>query len=371
MSQSLGELGNDFSGGRLSLARRRRGLSKSDLAASAGVDARSISNYENGMTPRADVLRRLAHELGFPLSFFFGNSIEEIPSGAASFRSLARMTTSQRESALGQGALRMHFDRWLDDRFNMPATDVPDLRLESPEAAAATLRAMWGLGDKPIGNLIHLLESKGVRVYPLSVQGNEVDAFSLWSGEAAFVMLNVQKTAEHSRFDAAHELGHLALHKHGAPVGKEAESEANRFASSFLMPDADVKANTIRNPGIRAMIQWKARWKVSLAALNYRMHQLGMTSDHHYKTLCIQISAMGRTREPQPADREQSLRLNKIFQMLAEDGFSRSRVADELSITEVELESMLFRLTLTSVQGGRSKGETKPRPGHGLALVTN
>jgi hypothetical protein len=71
------------------------------------------------------------------------------------------------------------------------------------------------------------------------------------------------------------------------------------------------------------------------------------------------------------ADHEQSLRLNKIFQMLAEDGFSRSRVADELSITEAELESMLFRLTLTSVQGGRSKGEAKPRPGHGLALVAN
>jgi Zn-dependent peptidase ImmA (M78 family)/DNA-binding XRE family transcriptional regulator len=371
MSQSLGELGNDFNGSRLSLARRRRGRSKSDLAAAAGVDARSISNYENGMNPRADVLQRLANELGFPLSFFFGHPIEEIPSSAASFRSLARMTASQRESALGQGALRIHFDRWLCDLFNMPTTDVPDLRLESPEAAAATLRAMWGLGDKPIGNLIHLLESKGVRVYPLSVLGNEVDAFSLWSGEAAFVMLNVQKTAEHSRFDAAHELAHLVLHKHGAPVGKEAESEANRFASSFLMPDADVKAHTIRNPGIRAMIQWKARWKVSLAALNYRMHQLGMTSEHHYKSLCIQISAMGRDREPQPAEREQSLRLNKIFQMLAEDGFSRSRVADELSITEAELESMLFRLTLTSVQGGRTMAKAKPRLGHGLTLVAN
>lgn len=371
MSQSLGEPGKDFNGGRLALARRRRGFSKSDLAKSVGVDARSISNYESGMKPRADVLQKLADHVGFPTQFFFGSSIEEIPWGAASFRSLARMTTAQRESALGQGALRIYFDKWLCERFNMPEALVPDLRLETPEAAAAALRALWGLGDKPIANLIHLLESKGIRVYPLSVLGNEVDAFSLWNGEAAFVMLNVQKTAEHSRFDAAHELAHLVLHKHGAPIGKEAENEANRFASSFLMPDADVKANTIRNPGIRAMIQWKARWKVSLAALNYRMHQLGMTSDHHYKTLCIQISAMGRSREPQPADREQSLRLNKIFHMLAEDGISRSYVARELNITEAELEAMLFRLTLTSVQGGRNTEVTKPRFGHGLTLVGN
>ena len=370
MSRSPGESVEDFNGGRLAIARRRRGFTKASLATSVGVDSRSISNYERGMSPRADVLERLAERLAFPVAFFYGSAIDEIPSKAASFRSLARMTTSQREDALSQGALRIHLDKWLCSRFNMPKPAVPDLRFESPEAAATIVRAEWGLGDKPIGNLTHLLESKGIRVYSLAVSGNEVDAFSMWSGDAAFVMLNVQKTAEHSRFDAAHELAHLVLHRQGAPVGKEAESEANRFASSFLMPESDVLANTMRNPGIRALVTWKARWRVSLAALNYRLHQLGMSTEHHYKSLCIQISAMGRSREPEPAPREQSLRLSKIFLMLAEDGVTRAQVADELCISVAELDSMLFKLTLTGIDGGRKAKPCYPSSHHGLAVVS-
>ncbi|MGY2463293.1 ImmA/IrrE family metallo-endopeptidase [Vreelandella sulfidaeris] len=50
-----------------------------------------------------------------------------------------------------------------------------------------------------------------------------------------FVFLNIQKSSEHSRFDAAHELGHLALHKHAGAHGKEAEREANAFASSLCL----------------------------------------------------------------------------------------------------------------------------------------
>lgn len=54
------------------------------------------------------------------------------------------------------------------------------------------------------------------------------------------MFLNPKKTAEHGRFDAAHELGHLAMHTHTVPRNREAELEADRFASAFLMPRGDV-----------------------------------------------------------------------------------------------------------------------------------
>lgn len=76
------------------------------------------------------------------------------------------------------------------------------------------VRAHWRIGELPIGNLIHLLESKGVRVYSLAEQGKSLDAFSLWHQNIPFVFLKTNKTAEHSRMDAAHELGHLVLHRH-------------------------------------------------------------------------------------------------------------------------------------------------------------
>jgi len=52
-------------------------------------------------------------------------------------------------------------------------------------------------------------------VCSLAEQCREVDAFSLWRHGSPFVFLNTQKTPEHSRFDVAHELGHLVLHRHG------------------------------------------------------------------------------------------------------------------------------------------------------------
>jgi hypothetical protein len=60
-------------------------------------------------------------------------------------------------------------------------------------------------------------------VFSLSVDAAEVEAFSMWKEGAPFIFLNTGKSAEHGRFDAAHELGHLVLHRHEAPSGREAD----------------------------------------------------------------------------------------------------------------------------------------------------
>src|SRR5262249_25369006 len=112
-------------------------------------------------------------------------------------------------------------------------------------------------------NMVHLLESKGVRVFSLAQECREVDAFSLWRGELPFVFLNTMKSGERGRMDAAHELGHLALHRHGGPGGRDAESEADRFASAFLMPEGSVLALGLRNPRVDQLIKLKKKWKVS------------------------------------------------------------------------------------------------------------
>ena len=85
--------------------------------------------------------------------------------------------------------------------------------------------------------MIKLLESKGVRVFSLAENTKNVDAFSCWRNDVPYIFLNTFKSADRSRLDAAHELAHLVLHRHGGPrQGREAEIEANSFASSFLMP---------------------------------------------------------------------------------------------------------------------------------------
>jgi transcriptional regulator with XRE-family HTH domain len=62
-----------FNPSRLTLARKRRGLTMTRLAAVIGVELRSGSAYEKGeFRPDDDKLRKLAQALRFPEAFFSG-----------------------------------------------------------------------------------------------------------------------------------------------------------------------------------------------------------------------------------------------------------------------------------------------------------
>ncbi len=366
---------------RLTLARRRRGLKKRQLAEQVGLTEKSISNYEAGLQqPESITLRRLSEALRFPDEFFFGDDLEVPRPDVASFRSLSKMTASQRDSALGAGALALLLNDWIESRFKLPQPDVPNLGREGgavrcgdedpgsdeqdrypshasaqdPEAAAEMLRAHWGIGELPVKNMIALLESKGVRVFSLAIDAKEVDAFSMWAGGRPFVFLNTFKSAEHCRFDAAHELGHLVLHQHAQPQGPDLEREANAFASAFLMPKRSVLSLAPKAATLPSLIRHKKHWLVSVAALNYRLHALGLTTDWTYRTLCIQIAQAGyRSDEPEGVSHERSLVLEKVFAALRSEGTGKAEVARQLAISPDEIDELTFGLMLNALNGGR------------------
>jgi Zn-dependent peptidase ImmA (M78 family)/DNA-binding XRE family transcriptional regulator len=342
----------EFNSKRLTLARRRRGLTKTKLANLLGVEVRSITGYESDeYKPDRDRLMQLAEKLHFPVQFFFGDDLDEIAPDIVSFRSMSKMTAGQRDTALGAGAIALLLNQWIEARFELPCAALPDLSQEaSPEAAADTLRRLWGLGELPVKNMIHLLESKGVRVFSLSIDTTQVDAFSMWHTETPFVFLNTKKSCEHSRFDAAHELGHLVLHRHAGARGQEVEREANAFASAFLMPRASVLANAPHMATVDQLVRIKVYWTVSVAALAYRLHDVELVSDWHYRNLCIEIAKRGyRKREPNEAPRETSQVLAKIFAALREEGVTKLDIAVALNVHADELDQLVFGLALTSL----------------------
>ena len=194
-------------------------------------------------------------------------------------------------------------ERLVEERFELPASNLPDLDpgVAGAEGAAILTRVEWGLGVSPIRNVLHLLEAHGVRVLSLVEECREIDAFSFWRGPTPFICVNTTKTAERTVFDLAHELGHLVMHRaHGVPRGRGEEQEANTFASNFLMPRSDVEAAGLRRPDLVTLAKAKVRWKVSAAALNYRLHDLGITSDWHYRETCIEIARLGRIPRVEP-----------------------------------------------------------------------
>lgn len=375
---------------RFILARKRRGMKKRELASKIGVTERSVSAYESGnQEPELNTLRKIAEALEFPEAFFFGADPEIPTPDVASFRSLSKMTAGQRDRALGAGAIALLLNDWLEERFELPKPDLLDLSgdrsqssaaqpdqrsreiedypaidaAQGPEAAADILRAQWGLGEQPIKHMVKLLESKGVRAFSLAIDAKEVDAFSMWSGGRPFIFLNTLKSAEHCRFDAAHELGHLILHRHAQPQGPDLEREANSFASAFLMPRSSVFAMAPRMPSLTSLVKHKAYWAVSVAALNYRLHALGLTSDWTYRTLCIHIAQEGyRTSEPNSLPHERSMLLELVFNQLREEGISKSDIAHDLNVSVQEIEELTFGLVLNVLKGGTTQIRQSSRP---------
>lgn len=356
-----------FNPTRFALARKRRGIKKKALAQLIGVSEKSVTSYEKGtQEPERETLKRIALALNFPPNFFLADDVDELTPSIASFRALTKMSASQRDVALSAGSVALLLNEWIEQRFDLPTVDLPDLGREmamdcqnSPEAAAEALRHHWGIGEAPIKNMITLLESKGIRVFSLAIDAREVDAYSMWYGGKPFVFLNTLKSAEHCRFDAAHELGHLVLHKHGEPQGQEIEREANAFASAFLMPRRSILANAPKFPSIPSLITYKKHWTVSVAALNYRLHSLELTTDWIYRTLCIQISEAGyRTQEPEGAPHETSQVLSKVFAALREEGITKNDIANELMLSPSEIEELTFGLMLAAKNGGGNQSST-------------
>ncbi len=365
-------IGPRFNPSRLTLARKRRGLTMTRLADLVGVEPRSISAYENGeFSPDTDKREQLAKALRFPVSFFAGDDLEELSPDIASFRAMSKMTAAKRDMALGAGTIALHLNYWIEERFQLPTADLPDLSREGgPEAAAGSIRQLWGLGELPIKNMVHLLESRGVRVFSLAIDAAEVDAFSMWLDSKPFIFLNTLKSAEHSRFDAAHELGHLVLHRHGEPQGQEVEREAHAFASAFLMPRGSVLAHAPKFATVDYLVKLKHYWTVSVAALAYRLHAVGVLSEWHYRQLYIDISKRGyRKREPEEAPRETSQVLAKVFSALRDESVAKRDIAAQLDITREEIEQLVFGLAVTSLTSTAGQGIASARGRGKLRMV--
>lgn len=357
-----GSQSDAFNPGRLRVARERRGLTKDALARRCSVTRRAVTDWEGGRVD-APPVDRIAAALDFPRSFFGRDDPDDLPTDAVSFRALTTMSQRQVRKVLANAALVLEFAAWVDERYRTPAVDIPsisDLTVSEHESepsgvdAAAALRAMWSLGAKPVKDMLALLESRGVYAFGLADDEREVDAFSFWQGGRPYVFVNVTKSAERVRFDLAHELGHLCMHR-GVPTcrNRRFELAANSFASAFLMPSEGMLPQLAGPPRLADVFTLKRHWRVSAMALIRRLHQLGRLSDWQYRSWLIEFSQRGyRSSEPDGLPLEQSSLLRQVLALARDDGWTLTRISRSIGIPAADLSSALFGLTLAPVPAG-------------------
>ncbi len=354
--------GPSFTPNRLVIARQCRGLTKTQLAKKIDVTPQAVAQYEAGIIlPKHLQVHSIAEELGFDTKFFYEEDIHQIEPDAVSFRSRRAMTASVRDRTLAASAIAESLvSKWLHYRFRLPKVSVPNLSAEHPEVAADFLRARWQLGRGPIDNMVHVIEANGVEVYWFDEVSKYVNAVSFWRDNKPFILISKRsRGGERVRFDIAHELGHLVLHKNVSTLdAQEVEKSANEFASAFLLPRSQFRQECPMFPMLRQFLHLKPRWKTSVQAMIYRSRDLGLLSAYHYQKLFRELSAQwGRTSEPCRLTCEESAIHKEILNRLATKSFTSDDLADEILLPISDLCS----LVPAAEKYRRSKNETVER----------
>jgi Zn-dependent peptidase ImmA (M78 family)/transcriptional regulator with XRE-family HTH domain len=293
---------DDFDPARLALARRRAALPRTRLGALVGVTPSAITQFEKGQSkPTLPVLHLLAESLDVSIEFFrAGRALPNLPASGAHFRSLRSTTALQREQALAFGELTLAVVAALEDHVQLPAVSLPEFDVPAELAPsdvarlAQQARDQLGVPRGPIPHVVRLLEAHGVVVIRLDVVTQNVDAFSHQQGHRPLVMLNPAKQDKaRSRFDAAHELGHLLMHHDAEPGSRLVERQAHQFAAEFLAPAAEIVDDLPHRLDWPTLHRLKRRWGISLKALVMRAHALGRITDGTYRRGMQQLAVAG------------------------------------------------------------------------------
>jgi Zn-dependent peptidase ImmA (M78 family)/DNA-binding XRE family transcriptional regulator len=299
---------------RLEQALAARGLTKGQLATLVGVAASTVTKWCKGdQAPEVNTFERLALVLNVQPEWLTRTALK--PVSAPLYRSNA--------SALKAGRAKLHArTEWLQeiavllgDYVDYPELKLPEREFRDPEqignadieAAAEECRNLWQLGRGPIQNLALAAEGAGIIVAREETEISAIEGLSSWSPhlERPVVLLSADKgNAFRGRFDLAHEIGHLILHKHMTRADdrdryNQMESQAHRFAGALLLP-AETFAREVRVPrNLDNLLILKQRWGVSVAAMMMRLHALGLLSDEEKLSLFKRRSARwGAKAEP-------------------------------------------------------------------------
>ena len=347
---------------RLKDARKVARLTQRELGDLVGVTPQSVSAYERGdKVPESGTFQKIANVLRQPVSYF--TSIGSPVFGDFStqfYRKSGPETVKRNEACSVLGRWFAQTARYLDNFITYPAVVLHEAEPDEPDGTYSTdkidsvalaLRAHWGLGAGPISNVLALLESNGVVICRYELRGDNVEAFSFWNGSRPFIFMGSDKeSGARLRFDLAHELGHLVLHRCveqseiDDPIRlKIVESEANRFAGAFLLPKTSFP-HEIYTLKLDAFIPLKKRWKVSIQSMVHRCKDLDIIDADQYLNLYKQISfRKWRKKEPLDDPRqiplEQPNLLRRAMDLVLQNRKHPDEIANELHLSREWIEA--------------------------------
>ncbi|MBM4275926.1 MAG: ImmA/IrrE family metallo-endopeptidase [Deltaproteobacteria bacterium] len=343
-------MASQFNAKLLLLARQARGLNQLELSERTGIDQGLLSKIENGLRePKAEVIKRLSDELGFPQTFFHqSDRIYGLPvSVHASHRKKCSVGIRQLDYIHAELNIRLwNLKKLLQSVELTPKMPIPHFDIDEykgdVEQVATLVRRFWLLPRGPIENLTDCLERAGCVIFWCDFPNIAIDGITIATipEMPVCIFLNKDRPADRMRFTLAHELGHIVMHRIPHP---EMEEQANHFAAAFLMPYFDIKeqfgmiGNRIT---LEKLAYLKPIWRVAMQALLMRAKDTGIISKNQSDYLWKQISiAKIRLQEPPELDfpHEEPKTLKTVLKLHFEElGYTISELAEALYLHESE-----------------------------------
>lgn len=327
-----------FQHARLSLILAARGLTQTQFAALVGVSDGTISKWRSGpQTPEPAKLERLASVVNVSPEWFTRPMLPSVKMEL--FRSNAAALASARAMLSARIALLQDLAVLLNTYVDYPDLNVPSIRANDPnsiadeeiEAVAAECRKRWGLGSGPIPDLMLAVEGAGIIVAREMTGAARIEGLSAWSEPLLrpLILLCADKAnAFRSRFDLAHEVGHIVMHRYVDPANRSThhkllEHQAHHFAGALLMPGETFAAGIKSHPTLDDLVLLKQRWGASVGAMVKRLQTLSLIDEDEHLAIQKRISARwGRKSEPGDGDRtpESPRLLRRTFELLVSEG---------------------------------------------------
>ncbi|MCG9750984.1 XRE family transcriptional regulator [Vibrio brasiliensis] len=281
---------SNFFGNNLKLARILNGLTLAELAESIGTSRQYVHQLEtSSRMPTEEQTNSLAKFLKVKVDFFSVIPTGVLDDTSIHFRSNRTAKQSSRIQAKVNVALFIRLVDLLSKYVNFPELDFPSedgfTTNNDIERIAEKSRVHWELGLGPIDNMTRVAECAGAITTTFSGVSAEVDALSSVIKRPIIVRNDAKDSPGRLRFDIAHEVGHIIMHQDIVTGCKHTESQANRYASSFLLP----RSSFVKEFKIGSRMDWrmvsalKERWGVSKAAILYRARQLDLLTESRYK----------------------------------------------------------------------------------------
>lgn len=343
-----------FIGSNLRTARLFHGLSLQELGERIGCSKQFLSRIEAGVdAPTTALVDAVCSELKVLPEFFTEPDPMPIADEQCHFRKQLTTKVVLRQVARAKGELLKRMVNALEEHLDLPQYNFDEgdgSSAETIERAAERARDHWELGLGPIQNMTRVAENAGAVVVPLSGLASEIDAISFATRRPVIGVNPEGRSSCRTRFGIAHEVGHFFLHIGVQTGDKMTESQANRFASAFLMPGryfAPECRAALRGTRLNwaALSEIKKRWGVSKAATLYRGRQLGIFSDEQYKSGVIGLTRHGEARvelEDAQMQPEQPELVVDSVQVLRESfGISQADIAHQMRVQPALLSELL------------------------------